>query len=55
MSRAEAWILGSIPIARGLICAAYGIYAFSNASGAPYFIAGTGSPFSPRSASQRCC
>lgn len=35
MSRAEAWILGSIPIAMGLICVAYGIYVFSNASERP--------------------
>jgi hypothetical protein len=40
MSRAEAWILASIPIAMGLICVAYGCYVCSTASGAPYFIAG---------------
>lgn len=40
MSRAEAWILASIPIAMALFCVAYGTYVFSSASGAPCFIAG---------------
>ena len=40
MSRVEGWILASIPLAMTLFCVAYGCYVFSNASGAPYFIAG---------------
>ena len=40
MSRAEAWILASIPIDMALFCVAYGTYVFSSASGAPCFIAG---------------
>jgi hypothetical protein len=33
MSRVEAWLLASIPIAMGLFSVAYGCYVFSSASG----------------------